>query len=211
MNTPWRALLAVASSLAVLGFGAVSQEILIPYTFYDGRIEPVPCRVESLGSSRYSLELTRVDVKLGPPSVEVNGAEPFYVVHGYLWYDTPCIEGLDAQAVCAHLFSRLHFALRINGAEVRPTYLVADPATRVTMWVYVFPAGHFAPGVYVFEGEHRYAIERQCWTEDAPELSSGQDFFTGRGSRTCTVTILYPSGWVAALDLCMQPLAVFPQ
>jgi hypothetical protein len=137
MSIPWRTLLAVAFCLAALGFGAVSQEIPSPYTFCDGGIETVPCRVESLGSSPYSLELTRVDVKLGPPSVEVNGAKPFYVVHGYLGYDPPCIEGLDGQAACAHLFSCLRFALRINGAEVRPTYLVADPVGGGTVGVCV--------------------------------------------------------------------------
>jgi hypothetical protein len=197
MSIPWRTLLAAAFCLAALGFGAVSQEIPISYTFYDGGIETAPCRVESLGSSPYSLELTRVDVKLGPPSVEVNGAEPFYVVHGYLGYDPPCIEGLDAQAACAHLFSRLRFALRINGAEVLPSYLVADPVGGGTRWVYVFPAGYFAPGVYVFEGRHSYAIERQCLTDDS-DLSAGQDFLTGGSSRACTVTILYPPGWAGS-------------
>jgi len=42
MSIPWRALLAVSSCLAVLGLGVVSQEILIPYGFYDDRIETVP-------------------------------------------------------------------------------------------------------------------------------------------------------------------------
>jgi len=188
MNIPWRTLLAVASCLGVLGFGVVSQEIPIPTTFYDGRIETVPCRVESLGSGSYLLELTSVDVKLGPPSVEVNGAEPSYVVHGYLGYDPPCIEGLDAQAVCEYLFSRLHFALQINGAEARPSYLVADPVWGGTRWVYAFPAGYFAPGVYAFEGRHSFAIERQ-YLGDGSEVPSGQDPFTGGSSRTCTVSI----------------------
>jgi hypothetical protein len=153
-----RGLAGVVVTVAVLGalsVGACTQgDLTVPYTFDDGTQGSVRCEYTD---STLLPGMLRVDIALGPASVDVNAAEFFYVRHGFGGEPPECRAAwgwadFDLPALTAFLLASFRFELRINGTAVAPDYIRIDPADGKVAWYFEFPANSFAPGVYLFEG-----------------------------------------------------------
>jgi hypothetical protein len=146
---------AAVSILCALCVGVWAQgELIVPYTYDDGAQGGIRCQFTD---SMLLPGVPRVDIGLGPASVEISGSELFYVRHGWGGWPTECGEAwgwpaMDLQALTAFLLANMEFHLRINGTPVVPDYIRVDPADGKIAWYFEFPAGSFAPGVYIFEG-----------------------------------------------------------
>jgi hypothetical protein len=140
------------------------------------------------------LDMARVDLKSGPLVVDVDGARPFYVRHGwgpgFLW--GACAGDLDPAALCSYILAHLGFELRVNRALVAPSYVRIDPDTGAVCWYFEFQASALATGVYVFEGRWiRSRLPCACATPDFCE--PGQEFVEDVDAATniITVSVLY--------------------
>lgn len=189
--------LAVLGHLGLLCAGAWAQtELVIPYTYDDGTSGSVRCQYTD---STLLEGAVRVDIGRGPASVEVNGAEFFYVRHGYGGWPAECAAawgwpGMERQALTTLLLGMVEFHLRINGVSIAPNYLRVDPADGKVAWYFEFPAGSLPPGVYSFEGSwERHPVDvGACLAGFEPAEPEVQNSVLVRSSqtKTCTVTVV---------------------
>jgi hypothetical protein len=103
---------------------------------------------------------------------------------------------MDLQALTAFLLANMEFHLRINGTPVVPECILVDPADGKIGWYFEFPAGSFAPGVYIFEGRwvRRELDISGCLSADAfalPDPDIDGSLLLGSVSvKSCLVSIL---------------------
>jgi hypothetical protein len=141
----------------------------------------------------------------GEPAIEVDGSQPSYVAQGW-GLPADCFAGMDAASICSEVKNVWQFELRINGQVIAPDYIIVyrydpdDPMNPpsdsslgeepkyVVRYIYAFPAGRFALGVYFFEG---------TWTLNEIPCSvcpcqNDEERSTSHGTRTSLVTVTYP-------------------
>jgi len=173
-------------AVAVMGSAVLTlaQEIVVPYTFDNGTLGTLPCRL----SAQELPDYTRVNISHGPPSVCVAADEPFYVTHGFGGgYEPDFLAALDSQQLAAFLLKHERFELKVNGASVTPDYISVDPTSGVIRWFFLFPAGRLQKGVCVFEGR---------WWEDVRDVEIAAflpeyvtDVWDFDFSASCTVSV----------------------
>lgn len=189
---------ALAIAGAVLGMCVCTNgqaEAAVPYTYDDGTQGSIRCEYTS---STLLPGLPRVDIGLGPASVEVNGSEFFYVRHGWGGWPPQCCEAwgwneVGLPELTAFLLLHVRFELRINGAAIPPSYIRVDPADGKIAWYFEFPAHTFSTGVYVFEGHwSRQPLDVSgCLDSFEPaELVDGNVFPGYDRIQSCLVTVL---------------------
>jgi len=178
--------LAVLVSVGSAAWAQGTEPVIVAQTLGDGTTVEVVCYFEATEL----LDMARVNLKSGPLVVNVDGARPFYVSHGwgagFLW--RACAGDLDPAALCSYIFAHLGFELWVNRALVAPSYVRIDLDTGAVYWCFEFQAGALGTGVYVFEGRWiRSKLPCVCATPDFCER--GQEFVEDVDAATNIVTV----------------------
>jgi hypothetical protein len=141
------------------------------------------------------------------PIISVDGSQPCFVAQGFGALP-PCFDGMDSASICSAAQANWQFELRINGVLMTPDYLTIykyDPGSPMNLatdtwgdldsyimrWVYAFPAGHFATGIYFFEGTF---TRNEVSCDVCP--CEGEIVYDAKTThRASTVTVTYPYDW----------------
>lgn len=155
---------------------------------------------------------TRIPIQgSGDGTFEIPSSEPSFVGHGWGGPLQSRVEGVSKDALCRLLYEHCRFELTLNGARVAPSYMVVwshecvlEGAEGQLDWAvryhFDFPAGFFAPGIYVLTGEWRLVNFPCNWSVEgfcASALESGYSVTDGAmnygGSpTTLTLSVVYP-------------------
>jgi hypothetical protein len=108
------------------------------------------------------LELEGVKLGMLRGMLEITASQAAHVRHGWTPCDV-CFQGKTEEEICALLNSgTIGFSLAVNGQVLEADWIayyygtplrsVNTDDTWCAMWVYLFPAGYFDPGVYILTG-----------------------------------------------------------
>ncbi|MFC2096019.1 hypothetical protein ACFLSW_06265 [Candidatus Bipolaricaulota bacterium] len=99
------------------------------------------------------------------PVFEISASEPSFVRHGW-GGDAECQGGgAEVEDLCRYVQEHLRFELRVNGERIEPSFIsiwqhiqetgcpsLPERTVWGAVWTVEFPAGYFAPGIYILEG-----------------------------------------------------------
>ena len=140
----------------------------------------------------------------GEPVIEVDGTQACYVGQGWAALPT-CFSEIDATAVRGAIKDYWQCEHTTDGAVIAPDYVMVywfapsgplgdprdatseDKEIYIVRWVFAFSAGHFEPGIYIFESTWNVPVPCDvCSREERDERTAIS------GSRSSTVAITYP-------------------
>jgi len=103
-------------------------------------------------SEAFTLEGLRIDTH--NDVMEIAVSETTWVGHGWAGVSIERTQSMSSAELCSFLRSHLLFELIVDGAHVEPDFAMVDAGGEAWIlgYYYLFPAGHFAPGIHILVG-----------------------------------------------------------